>query len=46
LACEKPEDSARPISQWTGREIAAEVIKRGLVAQISARHAGRLLKRS
>jgi hypothetical protein len=46
LACEKPEDSARPISQWTGREIADEVIKRGIVEQISARHAGRLLKRS
>jgi transposase len=45
LACEQPEDSARPISQWTGREIAAEVIKRGIVEHISARHAGRLLKR-
>ena len=45
LACEKPADSARPISQWTGREIADEVIKRGIVEQISARHAGRLLKR-
>lgn len=46
LACEKPEDSARPISQWTGREIADEIIHRGIVSQISARHAGRLLKRS
>ncbi len=46
LACEKPEGSDRPISHWTGREIAAEIIKRGIVAQISARHAGRLLKRS
>jgi len=45
LACEKPEASARPISQWTGREIADEIIKRGIVEQISARHAGRLLKR-
>lgn len=45
LACEKPEDSARPISQWTGREIADEVISRGIVEQISARHAERLLKR-
>lgn len=44
LACEKPEASARPISQWTGREIADELIKRGIVEQISARHAGRLLK--
>ena len=45
LACEQPEDSERPLSHWTGREIAAEIIKRGIVQQISARHAGRLLKR-
>jgi putative transposase len=45
LACEKPEGSERPISHWTSREIAAEIIKRGIVTQISARHAGRLLKR-
>lgn len=45
LACEKPEGSNRPISQWTHREIADELIKRGIVTQISARHAGRLLKR-
>jgi putative transposase len=46
LACEKPEAADRPISHWTGREIADEIIKRGIVSQISARHAGRLLKRS
>jgi putative transposase len=45
LACEKPEQSERPISQWSGREIADEVMKRGIVAQISPRHAARLLKR-
>ena len=45
LACEKPEDSQRPISHWTGREIAAELKKRGIVKQISDRHASRLLKR-
>jgi transposase len=45
LACEQPEGSERPISHWTGREIADEIIKRGIVKQISARHAGRLLKR-
>jgi len=44
LACEKPEQSQRPISQWTGREIADELMKRGIVAQISPRHAARLLK--
>lgn len=45
LACEQPEGSERPISHWTGREIADEIMKRGIVEQISARHAGRLLKR-
>jgi putative transposase len=45
LACEKPENSERPISQWTAREIADEVLKRKIVEQISARHAARLLKR-
>jgi putative transposase len=45
LACEKPEQPERPISQWSGREIADEVVKRGIVAQISPRHAARLLKR-
>lgn len=45
LACEKPEENGRPISQWTSREIADEVIKRGIVDRISARHAARLLKR-
>ena len=45
LGCEKPGDSRRPISQWSGREIAEEVVKRGIVERISARHARRLLKR-
>ncbi len=45
LACAPPDDAERPISQWTGREIAAEIKKRGIVDQISGRHAARLLKR-
>jgi transposase len=45
MACEKPEKSGRPISQWTGREIADEIVKRGIVDTISARHASRLLKK-
>ena len=44
LACETPENSERPISQWTGREIADEVMKRQIVESISPRHAARLLK--
>jgi putative transposase len=43
LACEKPEEKGRPISQWTSREIADEIMKRGIVEKISARHAARLL---
>lgn len=43
MACEAP--SERPISQWTGREIADEAMARGIVKQISPRHAARLLKK-
>lgn len=45
LACEAPKEAGRPISQWTGREIADEVIKRGILPTISPRHASRLLKK-
>lgn len=43
LACEQPKE--RPISHWTGREIADEVKRRGIITEISPRHASRLLKR-
>jgi putative transposase len=46
LACEAPEKAGRPISQWTGRELADELVARGIVAQISPRHASRLLKKT
>ncbi len=45
LACEAPRQAGRPISQWTGREIADEMMARGIVKQISPRHAARLLKK-
>ena len=45
LACEAPAQAGRPISQWTGREIADELQARGVVEQISPRHAARLLKK-
>lgn len=45
FACEAPSQSGRPISQWTGREIADEIIKRGILPTISPRHAARLVKR-
>ena len=43
MACQAP--SERPISQWTGREIAEEAIARGILKQISPRHAARFLKK-
>ena len=45
MACAAPEKTGRPISQWTNREIAAEIMARGIVESISPRHAGRLLKK-
>lgn len=45
LACEAPAKTGRPISQWTGREIAEELKQRGIVSEISPRHAARLLKK-
>jgi len=45
LACEAPEKSGRPISQWTGREVADEIMQKKIIESISPRHAQRLLKR-
>lgn len=45
LACEAPQEADRPISHWSGRELADEAMARGIVATISPRHAARLLKR-
>lgn len=45
LACEAPAKTGRPIGRWTGREIADELKRRGIVTQISPRHAARLLKK-
>lgn len=45
LACEAPTKAGRPISQWTGREIADELVPRKIVPQISPRHAAYLLKK-
>jgi hypothetical protein len=45
LTCEEPENSERPISQWSAREIADEMMKRKIVEHISGRHAASLLKR-
>ena len=44
VACEKPEQSARPVSNWTPRELKEEVLKRRIVETISVRSVGRFLK--
>ncbi len=45
LACERPSNADRPVSQWSARELADESVRRGIVGRISPRHVGRLLKR-
>ncbi len=45
LAWQPPAGAERPISQSTGREIADDIKKRGIVVQISGRRAARLLTR-
>jgi putative transposase len=45
IGCEAPSESGRPITEWSGREIADEAKRRGIVEQISPRHAARLVKR-
>ena len=44
IACEVPEAPDRPVSHWTPREFADEVIKRGIVPTIAPRSVGRFLK--
>ena len=45
LACRPPQDVGRPITEWTARELADEVVAQGLVDTISPRQVGRFLKR-
>ena len=44
LACEPPSACGRPITHWSQNELAREAVKRGLVASISQRSVGRMLK--
>jgi putative transposase len=44
VAWEPPEESGRPISHWTPREVAEEVRTRGMVNAISTRSVGRFLQ--
>jgi|GEM_PF-292184 len=45
ISCEAPRASGIPVSHWTPQEVAAEAIRRGIVATISERQVGRFLKR-
>jgi transposase len=44
VACEPPEKSDRPITQWTAWELTDEVIKRGIVTSISPSQVSRFLR--
>ena len=44
LACSPPEDYGRPISHWTAKKLADEIMKQGIIESISVRHVGRLLE--
>lgn len=43
IACDSPSEYNRPISQWTNRELADELVQQQIVESISPRHVGRLL---
>ena len=45
-ACEPPENSGRPIDNWTHRELTDEVIARRFVSSISVRQVGRYLEQA
>lgn len=45
LACESPEDQGLPMTHWTHRELAKEVVKQGIVDTISPSHLGATLKK-
>jgi len=44
VACEPPDQSGRPISHWTARELADEAKRRQIVEHISPPTVGRFLK--
>jgi transposase len=44
VACEPPQQSGVPRSHWTRETLTAEIKKRGIVTEISARQVGRFLK--
>ena len=45
LACEPPQAHGRPITHWTSRELADEVVKQGIVERLSDGHLRKVLKK-
>ena len=44
IACSPPAQYGRPLSHWSARELALEMVEQSVVESISERHVGRLLK--
>jgi len=44
ISCQKPTECGREVSHWTGRELADEAAKQGIVESISTSTVGRLLR--
>jgi putative transposase len=44
IACNPPEQYGRPISHWSSRELADELIKQQIVESISERQVGRYME--
>ena len=44
ISCQHPTECSREVSHWTGRELADEAIKQGIVDSISVSTVGRLLR--
>ncbi|MCI5212446.1 MAG: helix-turn-helix domain-containing protein [Candidatus Electrothrix sp. ATG2] len=45
LACEPPESFGLPITNWTHKELAKEVVRQGIVENVSSSHLGSVLKK-
>jgi len=45
LACEPPESFGLPITNWTHNELAKEVVRQGIVENVSSSHLGTVLKK-
>lgn len=46
LACEPPEQHGRAISHWSSRELAEEIVKQGIVGNLSPGHLRKVLKKN